>query len=513
MRRRTFVHSLAATAPVFSPKAFRYLAQAEAAATHRGAPDDERYWAEIQRAFDADRTMVNLNNGGVSPTPTHVLDQMIRDLRFSNELPVEHMWRVLEPRIESVRRDLARDFGCDLEEMAITRNASEALETLILGLDLRRGDEVIVTDQNYPRMLTTWDQRVRRDGIVVKSIRFDVPPRSPQDVVDRFAEAITPRTRVIEVTHITNLTGQILPVREIVTLARRREIAVFVDGAHAFAHFPFTRDELGCDYYGTSLHKWLLAPVGTGFLYVRRDRIPGIWPLMAAPKEMDANIRKFEEIGTHPAANHNAISVALAFHRAIGAERKVARLRWLRDRWATQLLEDPARVRVLTPLTGQDAGAIGLVSIAGLEPDRLQSWLLERHRIVTTLIQHPQFSGLRITPNVYTTPDEVDLFADRVRRAMRAGLTSAPGGCGGRALQQLAGEIGGLHGRIDKCGAAPEPIDMQSRHSDGGVSLRAPTGLVPDGAVVFAAWPFRPVVVRGPLRPQQRGGNRWRRAR
>jgi selenocysteine lyase/cysteine desulfurase len=423
MQRRTFVHSLAAAAPVFSPKAFRYLAQAEGAAIRRGAPDDEAYWGEIQRAFDCDRTMVNLNNGGVSPTPTHVLDQMIRDLRFSNELPVEHMWRVLEPRIESVRRDLASEFGCDTEEMAITRNASEALETLIFGLDLRRGDEVIVSNQNYPRMLTAWDQRVRRDGIVLQPISFTVPPRSAQYVVDRFAEAITPRTRVIEVTHITNLTGQILPVREIVNLARAKNIAVFVDGAHAFAHFPFTRDELGCDYYGTSLHKWLLAPVGTGFLSVRRDRIPGIWPLMAAPKDMDGNIRKFEEIGTHPAANHNAISVAVAFHRAIGAERKAARLRWLRDRWAKQLLAGSDRVRVLTPLEGRDAAAIGLVSIAGLDPARLQPWLLDKHRIVTTLIIHPEFSGLRITPNVYTTPDEVDLFASRVLQAVRMGIT------------------------------------------------------------------------------------------
>lgn len=417
------MHSMALAAPAFSPKAFRYLARADAQAAANGAPDDERYWSEIQRAFDADRTMVNLNNGGVSPTPTHVLEQMIRDLRFSNELPVEHMWRVLEPRVESVRRDLARDFGCDPEEMAITRNASEALETLSLGIDLRRGDEVIVSDQNYGRMLTAWDQRARREGVVVKTISFDVPPRAPQDVVDRFAAAITPRTRVIEVTHITNLTGQILPVRDIVALARRREIAVFVDGAHAYAHFPFTRDDLDCDYYGTSLHKWLLAPVGTGFLYVRRDRIPGIWPLMAAPKAMDANIRKYEEIGTHPAANHNAISVALAFHRAIGADRKVARLRWLRDRWATQLLESPDRVTVLTPLTGQDAGAIGLISVAGLDTNRLQGWLLEKHRIVTTPINHPQFSGLRITPNIYTTPDEVDLFVDRVRLAMKSGLT------------------------------------------------------------------------------------------
>jgi selenocysteine lyase/cysteine desulfurase len=227
--------------------------------------------------------MVNLNNGGCSPTPTHVLEQMIRDLRFSNELPVIHMWQTLEPRIESVRRDLARSFGCDPEEMAIVRNASEANETMILGLDLKAGDEVVVTNQNYGRMLTTWDQRVRRDGIVVKQISFKLPPPSQQYIVDQFKAAVTPRTKVIEVTHITNLSGQVMPVKELVAFARPLGIEVFVDGAHAYAHFPFTRDELGCDYYGTSLHKWLLAPIGTGFLYVRQNRQKRLWPMMAAP--------------------------------------------------------------------------------------------------------------------------------------------------------------------------------------------------------------------------------------
>ncbi|HEU4800919.1 MAG TPA: aminotransferase class V-fold PLP-dependent enzyme, partial [Gemmatimonadales bacterium] len=355
--RRSFVASLSGATvllPAFHERSIQRLRDSLAVAGRRSAADladDESYWSTIQRAFDADRTMVNLNNGGVSPSPSHVLEAMIRDLRFTNELPVEHMWRVLEPRLESVRRDVAREFGCDPEELAITRNASEALENMIFGLDLEPGDEVIVSNQNYPRMLTSWDQRVRRDGIVVKSISFPLPPESRQQVVDRFAEAITPRTRVIEVTHITNLSGQILPVRELVDLARPRGIEVFVDGAHAFAHFPFTRDELGCDYYGTSLHKWLLAPIGTGFLYVRREKIGKLWPQMAAPTEMTNNIRKYEEIGTHPAANHNAISAALAFHRAIGAERKVTRLRYLRDRWAKRLLsEGNGRVKVLTPL-------------------------------------------------------------------------------------------------------------------------------------------------------------------
>jgi selenocysteine lyase/cysteine desulfurase len=384
--RRTFLASLAgatASLPVFRSSAIVEARRASEVAGARAAAtvaEDEAYWSTIQRAFDADRTMVNLNNGGVSPSPSHVLEAMIRDLRFSNELPVHHMWSVLEPRIESVRRDVARDFGCDPEELAITRNASEAQEIMILGLDLRRGDEVIVTNQNYPRMLTAWRQRVRRDGIVLREISFPVPPASMQQVVDRFREAITPRTKVIEVTHITNLTGQIMPVRELVELARPLGIQVFVDGAHAYAHFPFTRDDLGCDYYGTSLHKWLLAPVGTGFLYVRRERIKALWPLMAAPPEMDENIRKYEEIGTHPAANHNAISAALAFHRAIGSERKIARLRYLRDRWAKRLVAESDRVKVLTPLDSPYAGAIGFFTVAGLDTDKLYGWLIEKNR-------------------------------------------------------------------------------------------------------------------------------------
>ena len=421
--RRAFIAGLAATAVAPSFRRDALLRARDLAAPGAGAEDDEDYWREVQRAFDLDRAIINLNNGGVSPSPTHVLDAMVRDLRFSNVAPVIHMWDVLEPRIEGVRRELAREFGCDPEELAITRNASESMETLILGLDLKRGDEVIVTTQNYPRMLTTWDQRARREGIVVKPITFEVPPRSMAYVVDRFREAITPRTRVIEVPHITNLSGQIMPVRDLVRLARAQNIEVLVDGAHSFAHFPFTRNELECDWFGTSLHKWLLAPIGTGFLYVRRERIPSLWPLMAAPKTMDGNIRKFEEIGTHPAANHNAIAVALAFHRSIGSERKAARLRLLRDRWAKRLTTASDRCRVLTPIADpRQACGIGLLHIEGIDVPKMVAHLWEKQKIITTPIVHQEFSGLRITPNVYTTPEEVDVFGDAVLAALKAGV-------------------------------------------------------------------------------------------
>ena len=414
-----------ASLPVMRQTAFRHLFAAEPIAGPRAAvsvAEDETYWREIQRAFDLDRTMVNLNNGGCSPAPTHVLEQMIRDLRFSNELPVDHMWRVLEPRIESVRRDLAQDFGCDPEEMAITRNASEANETMIFGLDLKKGDEVVMTTLNYPRMQNAWRQRERRDGIVLKRVRIETPVKSDDSFVEQIAAAITPRTRVIEVMHISFQTGYIAPVRRIVELANPKGIRVFIDGAHAFAHFPFTRDELGADYYGTSLHKWLHAPIGTGFLYVRRDRIKSLWPLMAGSIEQEDNIRKYEEIGTHPAANHNAIAVAIAFNRGIGPERKIARLRYLRDRWAKQLLAASDRVKMITEIGPTKSGAIGVYGIDGMDMGKLGGWLLSKHNIVKTPMVNDEFQGMRITPNVYTTVDEVDLFADRVIRAMRTGI-------------------------------------------------------------------------------------------
>ncbi len=453
MDRRHFVSALAGAAatpavasalsPTFAPGAVRRLLDAVDVARSRGVrlldPDaprwqgdaaqdaafaaDEDFWEPIQRAFELDRTWINLNNGGCSPAPTHVMDQMIRDLHYSNELPVIHMWRDLEPRLEVVRRELAAEFGCDTEEMAITRNASEALETLIFGIDLKAGDEVIVSNQNYGRMITAWKQRARRDGIVLKEISFPVPTTSPQVIVDRFAAAITPRTKVIEITHITNLTGQILPVKEIVTMARAKNIEVFVDGAHSFAQFPMSRDALDVDYYGTSLHKWLLAPIGTGFLYVRKSKQRAIWPLMAASVEQDNDIRKYEEIGTHPAANHNAIGVALTFHRAIGAGRKFARLTYLRDRWAKRLLaEGNDRVTMLTPMDSPWGGGIGNFAVNGLDPIKLGNWLFGQHRVVQTPIVHAEFSGIRVTPNVYTTVDEIDRFAELVLKAMRSGL-------------------------------------------------------------------------------------------
>jgi len=388
------------------------------------SPDEvarsEDFWREIQQAFTVDRSLINLNNGGVSPSPRIVQDAMRRYLEYSNQAPSYTMWGILEPEVETVRSRLAAVFGCDPEEMAITRNASEALEICIFGLNLKPGDEVLTTNQDYPRMITSWRQRERREGIRLRTISFPVPPPSMDDLYDRIEHAITPKTRVIQICHITNLTGQIFPVKRICQLGRERGIEVIVDGAHAFAHFPFKLSDLDCDYYGTSLHKWLLAPHGTGFLFVRKSKIKGLWPLMAADEKQDDNIRKFEEIGTHPAANHNAIAEALTFHEGIGIERKAARLRYLKDRWARRL-ETQRGVKILTPFDSRQSCALATVAVEGVDTRGLTDHLWKKHRIIVTPIVHDEFSGLRITPNVYTTLGEIDTFADAMEAVIKSG--------------------------------------------------------------------------------------------
>jgi selenocysteine lyase/cysteine desulfurase len=392
---------------------------------HEASPDeaavDEDFWSEVALAFTVDRSLVNLNNGGVSPAPGYVQEAMKRHLDYSNKAPVYTMWRILEPQREAVRQRVAREWGVDAEEVAFTRNASESLQTLQLGMDLEAGDEILTTNQDYPRMLTTFQQRARREGIVLKEFSLPVPAEDPADIVRRFEEQITARTRAILMCHMINLTGQILPVREVVAMARRHGVPVIVDGAHALAHFDFRISDLECDNYSVSLHKWLFAPHGTGLLYVRKEHIPDIWPLMAAPEGMDADIRKFEEIGTHPAAPYLAIAEALTFHQAIGGKRKEARLVHLRDSWARPLLEHD-RVRLHTSLEPGMACGIACVEIEGIEPGDLTSWLFQEHRIIVTPIVHDEFRGIRVSPSVYTTPDEIDRFVAAMENVVVNGL-------------------------------------------------------------------------------------------
>ncbi len=428
MDRRRFLASAASALTAFQLDSVARAQAAVASVSGRPADSvarDEDFWMNIRHAFTVDRNMINLNNGGVAPSPKIVMETEVRYLEMENMNPSYYMWQVLDPGIETVRRRLARSFGCDPEEIAITRNASEALEIVQLGMDLKPGDEVLTTTQDYDRMVTTWKQRERRDGIVLKQFKFPVPPPNLEHLTKLFEQNITPKTRVIHMCHVTNRTGQIFPVKQVCQMARARGIEVVVDGAHAFAQFPFTQKDLDCDYYGTSLHKWTLAPIGTGMLYVKKSKIPKIWPMMAAPPAMDGDIRKFEEIGTHPASQRNAITEALNFHESIGAERKAERFRYLRRRWSDPLRALPG-VKILNSDDPEQSCAIGFISVDGFDARALAKYLWDKHRIWTVAIVQPgEFQGLRITPNVYTTLEEVDTFTEVMTGIIRRGSLPA----------------------------------------------------------------------------------------
>lgn len=424
--RREFVASLAgplAAAPC--------LAELEAAVRRLGsvsaarAADDEEFWFAVQNSFPIDRSLVNFNNGGTCPAPSVVQEALKRHIDFSNHAPTRQMWGVLGPQIETVRERLARDLGVSPDEIAITRNATESLEICQFGLDLARGDEVLLTTHEYPSMVATWKQRAEREGIVVKQVRFD-PPATQEALFDLYRRNVTERTRVLHVSHITNLTGQIFPVARICDLARERGLEVIVDGAHAYGQFPFQLPDLRCDFYGVSLHKWILAPIGTGLLYVKRNRIADLWPLFGNAAPRGSDIRKFESIGTHPFAPKLAIAEALTHHQTIGAERKARRLAFLRELATAGLRRDP-RFVVYTPEDPRESAAIVTVGIRGpdgtlLDPARIVEALFAAHRIVTTPISVDDVRGIRITPNVYTTREECDLLREALLHLAEKGL-------------------------------------------------------------------------------------------
>src|SRR5712664_806987 len=389
--------------------------------TPEEAATDEDYWATIQNSFSVTRGIINLNNGGVSPSPRIVTEALVRYIWEQEDATAYTMWQILEPQSENIRTGLAELFGCDREEIAITRNASESLEVLLMGMDLKPGDEILTTTQDYPRMLTTLRQREQRENLKLKLVQIPIPPKNLNEITAAFEKGITGRTRLILISHQINITGQITPVKAVCDLARAKGIETIVDGAHSFAQFDFKQKDLGCDYFGTSLHKWLHAPKGTGLLYVKRDKIEKLWPLMAAESKQASDIRKFEEIGTHSAAIKLAIGEALLFHNSIGGKRKEARLRYLSRYWMNRLKDVP-RIRFNTSFDSQQSCAIANVDIEGVNPSAIGSYLFDKHRIFTTPIIHEEFKGIRITPNVYTTIGELDRFCDVMDMIARKGL-------------------------------------------------------------------------------------------
>ena len=385
------------------------------------AAADEDYWAAIQNSFSVTRGIINLNNGGVSPSPKVVTEALIRYIWEQEDCTAYTMWEILEPQSETIRTGLAELFGCDREEIAITRNASESLEILLDGMDFKPGDEILTTTQDYPRMLTTLRQREQRENLKLKLVKVPIPPKNLNEITAAFEKGITDRTKLILISHMINITGQITPVKAVCDLARSRGIETIVDGAHSFAQFDFKQKDLGCDYFGTSLHKWLYAPKGTGLLYVKRDKIDKIWPLMAAETKQKSDIRKFEEIGTHSAAPKLAIGEALVFHNGIGGKRKEARLRYLARYWMNKLKDVP-KIRFNTSFDPNQSCAIANVHIEGTDPKAVTKYLFDKQHIFTVPIVHDEFQGIRITPNLYTTLQELDRFVEQIELIARKGL-------------------------------------------------------------------------------------------
>ncbi|MBN2245635.1 MAG: aminotransferase class V-fold PLP-dependent enzyme [Candidatus Aminicenantes bacterium] len=383
---------------------------------------NENFWFPVQQAFRIDRSLINLNNGGVHPAPEIVIDAVKRYMDFSNGAPAHNSWRILRPRKELIRKKLADTFGCSPEEIALVRNVTEAMQIVLLGITLKPGDEILTTSHDYPSMKNAIFQREKLEGIKVKMFDFPYPPQNLQVLTDLFKKNITSRTKLILFCHITNLTGQIFPVKEICQLARERNIEVVVDGAHAFGHFVFKRDDLDCDIYGANLHKWTMAPIGTGFLYIKKDKIKDIRPLFPAPDPFSEDIRKFEHIGTHQEYLKLAIGDALTFHHGIGGSNKEERLRYLRDYWAKELMK-LSGVKILTSFEIEQSCGIGTFTVEGMDMGKLSGQLLNHHKIYTTTVGLPDgVHGMRVTPSIYTTLREIDIFIEAVSYYVKNGL-------------------------------------------------------------------------------------------
>jgi selenocysteine lyase/cysteine desulfurase len=369
----------------------------------------------VRESYTVSPNILNLNNGGVAPQPKVVQDAHIRYYQYCNEAPSYTMWQLLDQGREPLRERLAGLCGCSPEEVAINRNSTEGLNTVIFGLNLRAGDEVVLTRQDYPNMINAWRQREKRDGVKLVWIDLPLPVNDESRIVDAYVKAFGPRTRVVHVTHLINWTGQILPVRRIADEARRRGIEVIADGAHTLAHVDFKVPDLGCDYFASSLHKWLSAPFGSGLLYIRKEKVRDVWALLSNNEPDGPDIRKFESLGTRSFASEMAIGAALDFHDVIGTRRKEARLRYLKDYWVDALRNLP-RVRFLQSDTPHQSCAIANIAIEGKKPEEVAGELFNRHRIHTVAINWEHIHGVRVTPNVYTSTRDLDRLVAAVRK-------------------------------------------------------------------------------------------------
>jgi selenocysteine lyase/cysteine desulfurase len=420
--RRSFFHKSIGIAGTLSLGTLSAQAKAESIADallelNKRSPDaaanDEELWSRIALAYTVSTNLLNLNNGGVSPQPKVVQDAVDRYYHMSNEAPTYYMWQILDRGREPLRKKLAFFAGTSPEEIAINRNATEALGTVTYGLTLSKGDEVVMTRQDYPNMIHAWKQKEMRDGIKIKWIDFKLPLEDADAIVKAFIDATTPQTKIWHITHMINWTGQIMPAKRLCEEARKRNIISIVDGAHTFAHLDYKVPELNADYFGTSLHKWLCAPFGTGMLYVQKDHISNLYPLFPNDKPTSNDIRKFETLGTRSFAPEQAISHAIDFHLSIGSKRKEERLRFLKNYWCEKVKTHP-RVKLNISLKPEFACALGSFSIDGMEPEAVNLKLFSEHQIHAVGIKWENISGVRITPHVYTSTYDLDRLVDAI---------------------------------------------------------------------------------------------------
>ena len=382
---------------------------------------DEDFWFEVQQAFTEDRNFINLNNGTVQNGLRIVQEAVRRHSDFTGNA-AWHSMAILGKEIESCRRRMASHLGCDPEELVICRGGTEAGQIPIMGLDLKRGDEVVITNQDYPRLLATWRQRQKREGIVLKIVPLPAPPVGLDEFYRLVAEQVTPRTRVIHICHMTHWTGQLAPIRRISDMARAKGIEVLVDGAHGFMHVPFKLADFGCDYYTASLHKWLMAPPGNGFVRIPKDRIPKVWPLTPPWTDNPNDIRRYEDVGTRTPSNRIAIAEAITFNEGIGIERKSARIRHLKDRWAKRLRALP-RVRFYSSLDPAESCGVAAFGIEGIDMMKLTGHLFDKWGIVVTPMKHPDglVDAIRAVVNVSLSVREIDYFADVMEGIIKKG--------------------------------------------------------------------------------------------
>jgi len=381
----------------------------------KAAAGDEDFWFQIQQEYTPTSLFINLNNGGVCPQPKVVQESFLHYYKLANQAPTYYMFGEFTRQRETIKRRLSVLAGCAQEEISLCRNTTEALETVILGMDLKKDDEVITTNQDYPTVMAGLDQRARREGVKIVKISIPTPAEDKEEIVKRFKNAITSKTKAIVVCHINYTTGQIMPVREISDMAHERGLEVVVDGAHSFAHLDFKIPDLHCDYFGTSLHKWLNAPFGCGMLYVKKEKISKVWSLFGSPEDQADKMSKFEHLGTRSFPAELAINEAIDFHNGIGIQRKEARLRYLKDYWANAVKDVP-KVKFNTSLKKEFSCGLCHFSIEGMKAADMHKALFDDYKIYTTNITHDEFEGIRITPHVYTKLSDLDRLAEAIRK-------------------------------------------------------------------------------------------------